>query len=562
MTLLLSTVDWVLGRPSSILPLDRPRPDRPECPPRDKESAMTGSLFNERDVKQIQARGMTPEHVLGQIDAIKRGFPPAELDRPCKAGDGIVTVDASDIARFSDRWDDVAGKGRAMKFVPASGAASRMFKLLQSVWNRQREIREEDVARRAEAGDPEEEAFLQFLRGVRKFAFFDDLCSAMARDGIDADKRISEGRYDEILEYLLTPKGLDAANLPKGLIPFHAYPDGSRTPFEEHLVEAVRTVRDNNGRVRLHVTGSPEHEGAIRDHLGSVRARYEHGGTRFDLEVSVQMPQTDTIALDLEDRPFRDEEGRLLFRPGGHGAILENLDRLGGDVVIVKNIDNVVPDRLKGPTVTYKKVLGGYLVTLQEEIFRHVQTLVEGTPDAHGLERIWTFAVERLGIQPPNGLKDGTGKARRDFLLSQLNRPLRVCGMVKNEGEPGGGPFWVRYRGGGVSRQIVESSQVDMDSEEQKAIWNASTHFNPVDLMCGLRDFMGRPFDLHAFLDPESGFVSIKSKGGRELKALELPGLWNGAMAWWLTVFVEVPIVTFNPVKTVLDLLRKEHQPA
>jgi len=523
---------------------------------------MTGPLFNERDERQIRARGMTPEQVSGQIDAIKRGFPHAELDRPCTLGDGIVAVDESEISRLSDRWDDVAGTGRAMKFVPASGAASRMFKLLQSVLNRQREIRVEDVARRAKAGDREEEAFLQFLRGVRKFAFFEDLRSVMARDGIDADKRISEGEYGEILEYLLTPKGLDAANLPKGLIPFHVYPDGSRTPFEEHLVEAVRTVRDNNGRARLHATGSPDHEEVIRDHLDAVRTRYEHGGTRFDLEVSVQMPQTDTIALDLEDRPFRDEEDRLLFRPGGHGALLENLNRLDGDVVIVKNIDNVVPDRLKDPTVTYKKVLGGYLVTLQGEIFRHVRTLLEGTPDAGEMERTLTFAVERLGIQPPRGSNERSGEALRIFLLSQLNRPLRVCGMVKNEGEPGGGPFWMRHKGGGVSRQIVESSQVDMDSEEQRAIWNASTHFNPVDLVCGLRDYRGRPFDLHEFRDPESGFVSIKSKGGRELKALELPGLWNGAMAWWLTVFVEVPIVTFNPVKTVLDLLRKEHQPA
>lgn len=523
---------------------------------------MTESIFSERDIEQIRARGMTPEQVRDQIEAIKRGFPPAELDRPCTVGDGIVTVDASEIARLSDRWDEVAGNGRAMKFVPASGAASRMFKVLQSVRNRHREIREEDVVQRAEAGDPEEQAFLRFLRGVRKFAFFEDLRSAMARDGIDVDERISEGRYDEILEYLLTPKGLNAADLPKGLIPFHVYPEGSRTPFEEHLVEAVRTVRDREGRARMHVTGAPEHEGTICDHLQAVRPRYEQGDTRFDLKVSVQMPQTDTIAVDLENHPFRDEEGRLLFRPGGHGALLENLNRLDGDVVIVKNIDNVVPDRLKDPTVTYKKVLGGYLVTLQEEIFRHVETLSKGEPDADELERIWSFAVERLGMQPPPGSIRGSFKERRDFLLSQLNRPLRVCGMVKNEGEPGGGPFWVRHGDGSLSRQIVESSQVDMDSEAQQAIWSASTHFNPVDLVCGLRDFRGRSFDLRTFRDPESGFVSIKSKGGRELKALELPGLWNGAMAWWITVFVEVPIVTFNPVKTVLDLLREEHQPA
>jgi hypothetical protein len=279
------------------------------------------------------------------------------------------------------------------------------------------------------------------------------------------------------------------------------------------------------------------------------------------VEVSIQDPSTDTIAVDMENRPFRDEDGSLLFRPGGHGALLENLNNLDGDIVFVKNIDNVVPDRLKDPTVTYKKALGGLLIRLQEELFRHMESLEAGDLDDGTLERIWNFALRTLDVGPPPGQDKLSREERIEFLHSRLNRPLRVCGMVPNQGEPGGGPFWVRDSDGGVSKQIVEASQVDAEDPEQMEVWRSSTHFNPVDLVCGLKDFRGRPFDLKEFRDPATGFISIKSKGGRELKALELPGLWNGSMAHWNTVFVEVPIETFNPVKTVLDLLRKEHQP-
>ncbi len=522
---------------------------------------MGDAWFTEEDLARIRARNMSPDTVREQVEQIRRGFPWMELDRPCTVGDGILRLGDQQIRSLAEGYDRAARSGRAMKFVPASGAASRMFKLVQSVRGRPGGADAATLAREAEQGVEESARVLQFFEGLRELALYDTLKHTMADKGIDADAKIEAGRFGETLEALLGPRGMNAANLPKGLIPFHAYPDGSRrTPFEEQLVDALRTVRDEQGVARIHFTASPGHEQAIRRHLEDRRARWEDADSRLEIGLSLQMPHTDTIALDLENRPFRDEDGRLLFRPGGHGALLENLDALQGDLVLIKNIDNVVPDPLKELVIMYKKALGGLLVAVQEEIFHSMEVLAAGEPSEEELERIWAFVVNRLSVQPPAGIQKGPLHEQRDVLLSRLNRPLRVCGMVRNEGEPGGGPFWVRNRDGGVSLQIVESSQVNMDSGEQRAVWSSSTHFNPVDLVCGLRDHRGRPFDLTRYKDPETGFVSIKSKGGRELKALELPGLWNGAMAEWNTVFVEVPIETFNPVKTVLDLFRNEHR--
>ncbi len=524
---------------------------------------MLDELFTEEDLALIRSKGMSPEDVRAQVKTIQKGFPRTELDRACTLGDGILSLDGKEIEQLVTVYDEAARSGRAMKFVPASGAASRMFKLLQSARERPGGVRAEEVAREAERGDDESAELMGFFMGLKELALYDDLHSVMAQDGIDADALIAQGLYQDILDYLLGPKGMNAAGLPKGLIPFHAYPDGAkRTPFEEQMVEASLTVRDQKGRTRVHFTASPEHEEDIRRHLEEKRPAYEGPDTNFHLGVSIQMPHTDTIALDMDGRPFRDEDGRLLFRPGGHGALLENLNMLKGDMVFIKNIDNVVPDRMKGPTIIYKKALGGLLVTLRDEAALHIEALAVEETSKEALGRAWDFVLERLFVQPPSGVREGGAGKRRDFLLSTLNRPMRVCGMVRNKGEPGGGPFWVRHKDGGVSLQIVESNQVDMESEEQKAVWTSSTHFNPVDLVCGIRDFKGRAFDLLRFRDPETGFVSIKSSGGRELKALELPGLWNGSMARWNTVFVEVPIETFNPVKTVLDLLRDEHRTA
>jgi hypothetical protein len=311
---------------------------------------------------------------------------------------------------------------------------------------------------------------------------------------------------------------------------------------------------------RIHFTVSPEHEEPIRAYLDSVRSRYEGNGQSYAVSFSMQKPSTDTIAVDRENNPFRDENGGLVFRPGGHGALLANLQETGGDLIFIKNIDNVVPDALKEETYRYKQALGGLLVDLQHTIFAYVRALRQGVPEAHVLGEMVAFTEHRLEVPIPPAIKQGSREVLRNFLLDRLHRPLRVCGVVQNTGEPGGGPFWVKEATGKISRQIVESSQVDLMSVHQRNLWQAATHFNPVDLVCGIRDYQGQPFALGRFVDPETGFISRKSKDGKELKALELPGLWNGAMAKWNTVFVEVPAITFNPVKTVFDLLRPEHQ--
>ena len=326
-------------------------------------------------------------------------------------------------------------------------------------------------------------------------------------------------------------------------------------------MEAADYLKDEKGTCCLHFTVSPEHKQSFEALLESTKSRYEEGyGVRFHVDFSVQEKSTDTIAVDLENKPFRLNDGTLLFRPGGHGALIENLNDLKGDIIFIKNIDNVVPDRLKGHTFLWKKVIGGLLIQIQQKIFTYLERLSEGPVDEALLGEAFEFAQNDLCITPPRNQELTSDQAKQDFLLRMFYRPLRVCGMVRNVGEPGGGPFWVEAEDGSLSLQIVESAQVDPRSEQQQSILRSSTHFNPVDIVCGVRDWQGNPFDLRRFVDPDAVFISNKSKDGRDLKALELPGLWNGAMSYWNTIFVEVPLITFNPVKTIIDLLRKEHQ--
>jgi hypothetical protein len=365
-----------------------------------------------------------------------------------------------------------------------------------------------------------------------------------------------------VLHYLLTEAGLNYLSFPKGLLKFHAYESVSRTPLEEHLVEAALHVRDREGRCRLHFTILPEHEerfrALIQRQAPDLARLY---GCFFEVDFSFQSRATDTLVVDPANRPFRDDDGRLLFWPGGHGALLNNLDGLQGDLVYIKNIDNVVPDRLKEPTVLWKKIMGGFLAAMQEKVHDYLRRLTSGEADRKVLAEARQFAATELLLAFPDDFAALPPGQQREMLMHRLNRPIRVCGVVKNEGEPGGAPFWVREPDGGLSLQIVETAQVDFDAPAQHDIWAASTHFNPVDLVVGLRDFQGRPFNLEKFVNREAVFISRKSKNGKQFKVLERPGLWNGAMAHWLTVFLEVPLATFNPVKTVLDLLRPEHQP-
>ncbi len=523
---------------------------------------MIEPVLNDQDIRQIKERGMTVEKVLSQLETFRKGFSHMKLRRSCTIGDGITLLSKADFPGLEKIFSEAASLGRVTKFVPASGAASRMFKSLLSIYARCKRTDTDKISAVVHEDDPDHAFFLKFIKGLTRFAFYGDLKSAMSRDGLNIEALISRGEYKQILDYLLTAKGLNLANIPKGLIKFHSYPGSSRTAFEEHLVEAIEYAVDMKRDARIHFTVSPEHEELVKNHFDEVRGKYEQSGTIFRLSFSVQEPSTDTIAVDMEDRPFRDKEGRLVFRPGGHGALLENLLNLRGDLVFIKNIDNVVPDRLKQETFLYKKALGGYLLELQNKLFEYVGRLSAGEVDEQSVDEMFEFMKQRLSVIPPEGMEKCSKEERIVFLTSRLNRPLRVCGMVKNVSEPGGGPFWVEHKDHSISLQIIETSQVDMESAAQRDIWGSSTHFNPVDLVCGVRDFMGKPFDLTRFVDPDTGFISTKSKQGRELKALELPGLWNGAMALWNTVFVQVPAITFNPTKTVLDLLREEHQPA
>lgn len=516
-------------------------------------------VFSLTDLQQLEARGITMEAVLQQLDWFHQGFPFIHLQRPCTTGDGIIAFTREELDQFITLHDDAARLGRVMKFVPASGAASRMFQSLLTLANHSELLTPTSLANAAASGDQDCQHLSQLLAKLPQVAFTDDLRRVMARDQLDLDTILSTGQYHEFLAYLLTRKGLNYAGLPKGLIHFHRYTDHTRTPFEEHLVEAAAYTQDAAHTARVHFTVPVEHQETIATYICNVLPRYEQSGCRYHIGYSVQKLATDTIAVDRDDKPFRDVSGALVFRPGGHGALLENLNDLHGDIIFIKNIDNVVPDPLKAETYRYKKALGGYLVALQNELFARVRRLTQGSLTPSMLREGFTFAQEKLFLQPPSDILQADVSVQQAFLLRKLNRPIRVCGMVRNTGEPGGGPFWVRDQNGALSLQIIESSQVNMEERDQRAIWRSATHFNPVDLVCGVRDFQGRTFDLPRFTDPSTGFISSKSKDGKELRALELPGLWNGAMAEWNTIFVEVPLSTFNPVKTVYDLLRPEH---
>lgn len=505
-------------------------------------------MLSPSDIEYIRSRGTTEEKIARQIERFRRGATAVTLDRPATVGDGIVRVAEDEKPRLAALHDEAARAGRCLKFVPASGAATRMFKDWHAVLNR--------------GGFGSRAEFDAFAESLPRYAFYGDLREVLSRAGRVEAKPGAVGAEREILDFILNDRGLNYACKPKALLKFHRYADAARTALEEHLVEAALYVKDAQGLCRVHVTVSAEHLEPVRALIRQVRGDHERRlGVRYDIGLSVQSESTDTIAVDLDNRPFRARDGRLLFRPGGHGALLYNLHAIQGDIVFVKNIDNVVPDRLKDTTVLYKKILGGCLVALQRELFGRLRALSDPSAGEAPVNEAARFAAERLTCLLPPGFEGRPLEERREILMNALDRPLRVCGMVKNEGEPGGGPFWVRDPDGGCSLQIVEEVQVDRKKTGQADLWASSTHFNPVDLVCGVRDFRGRPFDLERFVAADQVFISVKSHEGRDIKALELPGLWNGSMARWHTVFVEVPVETFNPVKTVDDLLRPAHRP-
>ena len=511
--------------------------------------------FTERDLGQLRDRGITPEQAADYLATLAAGVPYAVLDRPCTPGDGITVLDGAELERLSRRGEEAARAGRCLKFVPASGAASRMFQALLDARDRAGDA----AATVDDLGDaPEYLALREFMARLEHFAFYPELNAALERQGKGLRPLRQAGRFREILDCLLDAGGMGYAALPKALVPFHRYADDCRTPVAEHLLEARRYVRDRTGMVRVHFTVSPEHARAVGEHVAAMCRRYEDRDTSIDVTLSAQRPDTDTLAATLDNRPFREPDGSLSLRPGGHGALLANLNDLAADLVFIQNIDNVAV--FAGTAVRYRKALAGMLVELQARLFHYLNAL-HADAAASLVDEAARFARDALCVSVPDSLKGAPAAERAGFLRTVLDRPLRVCGMVPSAGEPGGGPFWVRGADGACSLQIVESSQVDMEEPRQRDVFAASTHFNPVGLICGVRRPSGACYDLMRFSDPRSAFVSVKSSGGRPLKALEHPGLWNGGMARWNTVFVEIPAAAFAPVKTVLDLLRPRHQP-
>ncbi len=514
-------------------------------------------MFSKQDLQQIKKHGLTVKQVEHQIQQFKEGFPYLELIKPGIAGDGIKKFSDDEKKKYVDLYDQRKDKFRFVKFVPASGAATRMFKSLFDVINNYKGTESEYLAIISDRNFP---SLYYFFEHLADFAFYDDLLVKLKENNTDIEQLTKKRDFITVLKTILNENGLNYANMPKGLIKFHQCKNEHRTPVEEHFLEGIQYCNQKNV-VRLHFTVSPEHRKMFKKHIEVLIKRYEK---EFKISISVdlseQSPSTDTIAVDNDNNLFRDKDGNLVFRPGGHGALIENLGTLDTDFVFIKNIDNVVQERLKADTIFYKKMLAGMIIDLQDKVFAHIRNLKKTSkPNKALIDNIAEFVEKELCVVPPDEFAKMDLKGKKEYLLQKLDRPIRVCGMVRNEGEPGGGPYWAKNSDGSVSLQIVESSQFNPGSASQKKIVEQATHFNPVDIVCSLRNYRKSKFKLDKFIDHSTGFISCKSKDGKELKALELPGLWNGAMSKWNTVFVEVPITTFNPVKTIHDLLRKEH---
>ena len=504
--------------------------------------------FTQEDRDLLMQKGISESQIEEQLSCFKTGFPFLKLKSPASIGNGILSLNEKESEHYLEIWEKYLSENPVIvKFVPASGAASRMFKNLFEFLDADYVVPTTDFEKK-------------FFNNITHFAFYNDLNAiCIKNEGQDIPTLIAEQKYKLIIANLLLEKGLNYGALPKGMLKFHNYGDINRTAMEEHLAEGALYARNAAGNVNVHFTVSKEHLPYFKQLVSEKQSDYEKKfNVKYSVSFSEQKPSTDTIAADMQNEPFRDN-GKLVFRPGGHGALIENLNDIDADVIFIKNIDNVVPDKIKDSTVLFKKIIGGVLISLQQQIDKYVELLESGKYTMDNVREIITFVQQKLFIRNPE-TKIFEDSDLVVYLLKKLRRPIRVCGMVKNVGEPGGGPFIAYNRDGSYSLQILESSQIDLKNPESKAMFEASTHFNPVDLVCAVKNRKGEKYNLPDFVDKNTGFISLKSKNGKELKALELPGLWNGAMSDWNTVFVEVPISTFNPVKTVNDLLREQHQ--
>lgn len=515
-------------------------------------------IFSEKDIKQIEQKGLTLKKVKQQIEVFEKGIPYANLVEEASIDNGIRKLSLEDIQQFKSYFESKKDKISILKFVPASGAATRMFKFLYQFlkeYNLEKESINSYINRH------KNNDLSLFFIGLDKLAFYHIVNQKLYETYPDFDSFTIDKQSLNFVKMMLDNDKLDFGSFPKGLLPFHAYKNQIiSTAFEEHLYESA-LYSSNDEPTRLHFTISEKHNHKFDEEFVRIEKKVEaQTGSKFDISFSYQKESTDTIAVNPKNKPFREENGSLLFRPSGHGALIENLNDLHADIIFIKNIDNVVTYKYKEEVAKYKKVLAGILLQIQEQVFNYLNVLDESDVSEKQLIEIGEYLVNTMNVKISSEFEKYSRKYQIEYLAEKLNRPIRVCGMVKNEGEPGGGPYWVKDESGNVSLQIVESAQINKKSKHQKQILKNATHFNPVDLVCGITNYKGEKFDLKRFVDIKAAFITMKTKTGNDLKALELPGLWNGSMANWNTVFVEVPLITFNPVKTVNDLLKAPHQ--
>lgn len=508
-------------------------------------------IFSPGDIEQIKEKGLTVSQVNSQLETFKNGLPPVRIASPATIEKGILRLSDEDLKHYSSCFEQEKARTRIGKFVPASGQATRMFKFLFEF---------------LECFNPEEDKSSDFL-GKPEFKllnFFNDNKHRLPfynrlQEGIKSSNPKYNDELYALIKFMLDEKGLHLGGLPKGLIDFHIYGDKARTAFEEHLHEALSYLKCDN-KIKLHFTVSPDHRPLFKSKLAEIRRAFEkENRCKLEVSFSVQDPSTDTLAVNPDNSPFRDENGNLVFRPSGHGALLLNLDALEEDLVFLRNIDNVATEKRNAEISIYRSALAGLLIEKKNIAFELLAQLNDADPDTEKLNSLCQIAKDELNIFESENMESVSKPDRIKWLRSELERPIRVCGMVKNEGQPGGGPFWVAERDGSVSLQIVELAQIDRDQPDQAGILSKATHFNPVDIVCWLTNSEGQPYNLLKFSDPDSAFISEKTHMGKPLKAMEMPGLWNGGMANWMTFFVEVPLSSFNPVKTVNDLLGPMH---
>lgn len=513
--------------------------------------------FSSYDFVQIYNQEISLENIKNQLKIFKNGISKTNLIRPAIKNDGILTFSEYDFLQKANFFDANKGKLKLKKFVPASGAASRMFKFLNEFLN---EFDSENETINGFINRKNAYELKVFLAGMEKFPYFESIDNHLKNKYSDFKTWEKDKKNYFFIKYLLNAENLDYANKPKAILPFHKYFDHIATPIEEHLNESAFYASSNNVS-NLHFTVSEDHQKNFESILNQIKPDVESKyKTKINIRFSYQNKKTDTIAVNLNNIPFRDDSGKLVFRPGGHGALIDNLNNLDADIVFIKNIDNVIQNHIE-LIAMYKKALAGILLELQNQIFNYLMKIEKKEIQESDIEQIIAFANKDLNIEILEDFEKYTFENKLLYINQILNRPIRVCGMVKNEGEPGGGPFWISGTKGKISLQIIETSQVDLLDRNQQNILKNATHFNPVDLVCSLKDYSGSKFDLLNFVNHNRGFIVEKNKNGRDLKAYELPGLWNGAMAKWISVFVEVPLITFNPVKTVNDLLKPAHQP-